>query len=159
MAQSANSNPTPDRREAPAHNTTPPNIAIQNGQSTQPGTTSHELPQATPAPTGIATINQASGQKVSSAANPTLESNHGSTMEDEEDMWLAMTTTFDDFFQSVPEENKPPSLQAIEPDVPESKPTDQIGTPPSANDVKIDEVRCLFSTPFAHGFRREVDID
>ena len=35
-------------------------------------------------------------------------------MDDEEDMWLAMTTTFDDFFQSVPEENKPPSLQAID---------------------------------------------
>ena len=136
MAQSTDSNPTPDQREAPAHNTTPPNIAIQNGQSTQ----SHELW----AGIGIAPNNQASEQKVAPATNPTLEFNH-SPMEDEGDLWPAMTTTFDNLFRSVPEENKPTSLQAIEPD--------------QLNDAEMDEVRCLFSSPLAHGFCREVDID
>ena len=116
MAQSTDSNPTPDQREAPAHNTTPPSIAIQDGQSTQP----HELW----AGIGIAPNNQPSEQKVAPA---TLEG------------------PFDNLFQSVPEGNRQTSLQAIEPD--------------QLDNAEMDEIRCLFSSPLAHGFCREVDID
>ena len=46
MAQLADSDPTPDQREAPAQNATPPYIAIHNGQSTINSTTPiHELPR------------------------------------------------------------------------------------------------------------------
>ena len=159
MAQSADLNPTPDQREAPALNTTPLNMAILDDPSTQHGTPSNELPRATPAPTGTRTTNLAPGQQVSSVTNPMLKPDHSPTMDDERDMWLTIRTTFDDFYQSVPEEKGPPSPQAIEPDVTASKPTDEPGTPPNANDIAIDEVRCSFSTPFIHGFRRRVGID
>ena len=158
MAQSADLNPTPDQREAPAHNTTSLNMAIPDDQSTQHGTSSKIIPQAPPELTGTKTTDPALGLQISSVTNPVLKPGHGPATDDEGDMQLAKKTTFDDFYQSVPENMGPPPPQAIEPDI--AATTDEPGTPPkAADDIIIDEVTCSFSTPFIHGFRRRVEID
>ena len=164
MAQSADSNPPPDQGEAPAHNTTPPNIAIQNGRSTQTEPTSNALLQATSAPSGHTTINQASAQNVSLVATAALASNHGSTLGDVDDLWMAMTATFDGFFQDVPEEKQPLSLPAAGLDAPAPASTNPSGISPSEGEgeddvVTTDDTKRSFSTPFAHGFRRDVVFD
>ena len=162
MAQSADSNPPPDQGEAPAHNTTPPNIAIQNGRSTQTKTTSNALHHATSAPSGHTTINQASAQNVSLVATAALASNHGSTLGDVDDLWMAMTATFDGFFQDVPEEKQPLSLPAAGLDAPTPASTNPSGISPSKGEddvVTTDDTKHSFSTPFAHGFRRDVVFD
>ena len=72
-----------------------------------------------------------------------------------------MAMTFDDFYQSVPEESEPLLTKTNKPSVLEPKPTntDKLSPSPGADDFQLDEFRCLFSTPFACGFHREVDID
>ena len=161
MAQSADSEPTHDRSKAPA---TPPDT-IQHDQTSPPdNASSNKLPPSNPAPEP-----QISGPEVSSVTNPTLDSSSsssilqgtatGTAVEDKEDMWLAMAMTFDDFYQSVPEESEPPLTKTNELNILEPKSTDKLGLSPGANDFRPDEFRCLFSTPFACGFRREVNID
>ena len=159
MAQSADLNPTPDQREAPAHNTTSLNMAIPDDQSTQYGTSSKIIPQAPPELTGTKTTDPALGLQISSVTNPIPATwLDGPATDDEGDMQLAINTTFDDFYQSVPEDMGPPPPQAIEQKI--AATTDEPGTPPkAADDFVIDEVTCSFSTPFIHGFRRRVEID
>ena len=152
MAQSTDSNPAPHQLAAPAQHATLPENGIQ------------EPSQANPA--DDATINQESEPKVSSTTRPTLDSTSpviwrtttGITAEDEEDMWLAMT--FDDFYQGIPSDDKPPPSKDTEANNAESKPvTNKPDQSHENNDFRIDEFRGLFLTPLACGFRREVAID
>ena len=109
MAQSADSNPTPCQWAAPAQHATSPGNAV------------HEPPHSNPAVD--ATIHQASGPEISSITSPTLDSTSpvargtttGFSPEDEENVWLAaMTMTFDNFYQGIPEDDKPPSSMDTE---------------------------------------------
>ena len=147
MAQSAVSNPTPHQRIAPAQHATPPENAI------------HELPHANPA--DDATIHQASEPKILSTTSSTLDSTSpvvrgtttGITAEDEEDMWLAMTMTFDGFYQGISEDDKLPPSKDTEANNAGSKPvTSKPGQSHENVDVRIDEFRELFLTPLTRRF-------
>ena len=74
-------------------------------------------------------------------------------------MWLAMAMTFDDFYQGLPEEDEPPLTKTNETSVPEPNIVELNPLFKEADDPRLDEFRYLFSTPFACGFRRVVDID
>jgi hypothetical protein len=77
----------------------------------------------------------------------------------EEDIWLAMAMSFDDFYLGLPEEDEPPLTKAKETSVPEPNHNIVELNPLRDEADNLDEFRCLYLTPFACGFCRIVDID
>ena len=157
MAQSAASETTHVQTEAPAQTTTSTNTGHRDPTAPPDDALFNELPPPNPE-----LDTPVSGPAVAPVTDLTLDSSPSSSIprgnatgaitDDKEDMWLAMAMTFNDFYQGVPEEDKPPLTKTNKTSVPEPSHNNIVELNPlfkETDNPRLDKFRCLFSTPFA----------